>query len=84
METEVKEIIKLNNIEKIYSFNKIVKEFQTDIDIGNKNNPRHRIDAKSIMGIFALDLSSELEVVLTNGDNEAEKNEFLDKMKQFS
>lgn len=83
METEVKETIKLNSIEKIYKLNNIAKDFKTDIDLCSKNNPRHKIDAKSIMGIFALDLSDELEVILTNGSDEVEKNEFINAMKQF-
>ena len=82
LETQV--IIKLNSIHKIYSFNNAAKVFTTEIDLSSKNNPRHRVDAKSIMGIFTLDLSAELIVTLTNGIEETEKDRFILAIAQFS
>lgn len=81
MQTKV--IIKLKEITDIYQFVDVVKEFSADIDVASCSNLKHVVDAKSVMGIFALDLSNELEVTLCNNDDEIEKNKFISVMRQF-
>ena len=49
--------VNLNSIEKVKSFVKDLNKFENDFDLVSG---RFAIDAKSIMGIFALDLSKPL------------------------
>ena len=49
--------IKLNSVEDVQYFNAKISTLDGDFDLGCG---RYTIDAKSIMGIFSLDLSKEL------------------------
>ena len=49
--------ISLNTIEKVKSFVSIINNFDNDFDL---ISGRYVIDAKSIMGIFSLDLSKPI------------------------
>lgn len=51
--------VNLNSIEKVKSFVKDITKFENDFDLVSG---RHLVDAKSIMGIFALDLSKPLKL----------------------
>ena len=51
--------IKLDTVEKVKGFVSAVAPLDGDIDIVSE---RYVIDAKSIMGIFSLDLSKPLEL----------------------
>ena len=51
--------ISLNSIDKVKSFVNEVTKFDTDFDLVSG---RYVIDAKSIMGIFSLDLSKPIEL----------------------
>ena len=51
--------ISLNSIDKVKSFVNDLTKFDTDFDLVSG---RYVIDAKSIMGIFALNLARELAV----------------------
>ena len=51
--------VNLNSIEKVKSFVKDLNKFENDFDLVSG---RFAIDAKSIMGIFALDLSKPLHL----------------------
>ena len=51
--------VNLNSIEKVKSFVKDLNKFENDFDLVSG---RFAIDAKSIMGIFALDLSKPLQL----------------------
>ena len=51
MKTEVK--IRLSSIEDVRNFVELVRQFEGDIDLARG---RYIVDAKSIMGIFSLDL----------------------------
>ena len=55
--------IKLDTIEKVKKFVGIVDTFENDIDLIEK---RYIVDAKSVMGIFSLDLTNPLEVIIRN------------------
>ena len=62
----------LNSIDKVKAFVNDITKFDTDFDLVSG---RYVIDAKSIMGIFSLDLSTEcypghgLRTVLKNEEN---------------
>ncbi len=51
--------ISLNSIDKVKAFVNDVTKFDTDFDLVSG---RYVIDAKSIMGIFSLDLSKPIEL----------------------
>ena len=58
--------ISLNSIDKVKSFVNDITKFDVDIDLVSG---RYVIDAKSIMGIFSLDLSKPIELNI-HADNE--------------
>ena len=74
-----KVVVNLNEIKKVNWFVQEVTSFESDIDLVSG---RYVIDAKSIMGIFSLDLSKPIEVVI-DSDNEAEINRFAEVMKKY-
>ena len=60
--------ISLNSIDKVKSFVNDITKFDVDFDLVSG---RYVIDAKSIMGIFSLDLSKPIEVN-SHADNEVD------------
>ena len=58
--------ISLNSIDKVKSFVNDITKFNNDFDLFSG---RYVIDAKSIMGIFSLDLSKPIDL-----NNHAEEN----------
>ena len=61
-------IIKLPSVKEVKDFVSAVSSCGCDIDIASD---RYIIDAKSIMGIFSLDLSKPLELrIITEDENE--------------
>ena len=57
----------IDSIGKVKDFVNIISKFDTDFDMVSG---RYVIDAKSIMGIFSLDLSSPIDLVVhTQGEN---------------
>ena len=68
--------ISLNSIDKVKAFVNDVTNFNTDFDLVSG---RYVIDAKSIMGIFSLDLSKELTLNI-HSDACAD---FLDAIKKY-
>ena len=65
--------ISLNSIDKVKSFVNAITQFEFDSDL---ISGRYVIDAKSIMGIFSLDLSKELKMI-AHTDDTAELEEAL-------
>ncbi len=51
--------ISLNSIDKVKSFVNEITKFESDFDLVSG---RYVIDAKSIMGIFSLDLSKSIDL----------------------
>lgn len=51
--------ILIDNVTKIKEFNKLTLEFPCDIDV---ISGRYIIDAKSLMGLFSVDLSKPVEI----------------------
>ncbi len=58
--------ISLNSIDKVKSFVNDVTKFDTDFDL---ISGRYVIDAKSIMGIFSLDLSKPIDLNIHDDDD---------------
>ena len=53
--------IKLDTIDKVKKFTSIVDTFENEIDLISN---RYIVDAKSVMGIFSLDLANPLKVII--------------------
>ena len=58
--------ISLNSIDKVKSFVNDISKFNNDFDL---ISGRYVIDAKSIMGIFSLDLSKPIDLSIHAGDD---------------
>ncbi|MBQ7834406.1 MAG: HPr family phosphocarrier protein [Ruminiclostridium sp.] len=63
--------VKITTIDDVKNFVSTVMRFEYDIDLVSG---RYAIDAKSIMGIFSIDLSKELKLVAHTNDAEELKN----------
>ena len=59
--------VSLNSIDKVKSFVNDVTKFDADFDLVSG---RYVIDAKSIMGIFSLDLSAPIDLNIHSADGE--------------
>ena len=70
--------ISLNSIDKVKSFVNDITKFNNDFDLVSG---RYVIDAKSIMGIFSLDLSKPIELNIHASDSNLE--EILEKLKDY-
>lgn len=60
--------ISLNSIEKVKTFVNLINRFDYDFDLVSG---RYVIDAKSIMGIFSLDLSKPITLNIHADDEKA-------------
>ncbi len=60
--------VSLNSIDKVKSFVNEINRFDIDFDLVSG---RYVIDAKSIMGIFSLDLSKPIDLNIHADDEEA-------------
>ena len=69
--------ISLNAIDKVKSFVNDLSQFNVDFDLVSG---RYVIDAKSIMGIFSLDLSKPIDLNI-HADNNAD--EILEKLTPY-
>ena len=58
--------ISLNSIGKVKSFVNAISQFEYDFDL---MSGRYVIDAKSIMGIFSLDLSKPIDLTIHADEN---------------
>ncbi len=67
--------ISLNSIDKVKSFVNTVTQFDYDFDL---ISGRYTIDAKSIMGIFSLDLSKPIDLAIHVENEEADILKALD------
>ena len=66
--------ISLNSIDKVKSFVNTVSQYDYDFDL---ISGRYVIDAKSIMGIFSLDLSKPIDLTIYTDTNVDEVLEAL-------
>ena len=69
--------ISLNSIDKVKAFVNDITKFDSDFDLVSG---RYVIDAKSIMGIFSLDLSKPIAL---NIHSEDDVNAILDVLKPY-
>ena len=69
--------ISLNSIDKVKSFVNSITQFDFDFDL---ISGRYVIDAKSIMGIFSLDLSKPIELAI---HSEAHLEEIMDVLRPY-
>ncbi len=69
--------ISLNSIDKVKAFVNDITKFDNDFDLVSG---RYVIDAKSIMGIFSLDLSKPIDLSIHAEDN---LNEILETLKPY-
>ena len=69
--------ISLNSIDKVKAFVNDTTKFDSDFDLVSG---RYVIDAKSIMGIFSLDLSKPIDL---NIHSEDDVNAILDVLKPY-
>ena len=68
--------VMLDSINAVKKFVSIVSMYEFDVDLVSG---RYAVDAKSIMGIFSLDLSSPIELVAHTDD----ASKFFDEIKEF-
>ena len=68
--------INLGSIDKVKSFVNDIKKFDSDFDLVSG---RYVIDAKSIMGIFSLDLSKPINLNIHGDEDNAEIMEVIKK-----
>jgi len=68
--------ILLKSIDDVKDFVNTVSKYSFDVDL---TSGRYVVDAKSIMGIFSLDLSSAIKVDIHSDDCE----EFLGSLKKY-
>ena len=66
--------ISLNSVDKVKSFVNEITKYDYDFDLVSG---RYVIDAKSIMGIFSLDLSKPIDLNIHADDNVEEIMEML-------
>lgn len=59
--------VNLNSIDKVKEFVNILNTFDGDFDL---ITDRYVVDAKSIMGIFSLDISKDIELAIHNPSDE--------------
>lgn len=69
--------ISLNSIDKVKAFVNDVTKYESDFDLVSG---RYVIDAKSIMGIFSLDLSKPIDLNIHAEDN---IDKILDMLKPY-
>ncbi|MBQ2966859.1 MAG: HPr family phosphocarrier protein [Clostridia bacterium] len=68
--------IMLNSINDVKNFVNAVNKYDFDVDL---TSGRYVVDAKSIMGIFSLDLSKPIKVEVFTDEPDA----FMEEMKDF-
>ena len=69
--------ISLNSIDKVKSFVNAITQYECDFDL---ISGRYVIDAKSIMGIFSLDLSKPIDLAI---HAEANVDEIMETLKPY-
>ena len=69
--------ISLNSVDKVKTFVNTISSLEGDFDLSSN---RYVVDAKSIMGIFSLDLSKPLRLDIHEHSN---IDQILDKLSEF-
>ncbi|MBQ0126288.1 MAG: HPr family phosphocarrier protein [Clostridiales bacterium] len=68
--------IRLSSIESVRNFVDVVRKYNMDIDL---SSGRYLVDAKSIMGIFSLDLMNPIKLTAHSDDC----TELFDELKEY-
>lgn len=71
--------VNLNDSTLIKAFVNIINKYPFDLDL---RSGKYLVDAKSILGIFSLDLSKPLELEI-HSDDAVEIDKFLEEIKNF-
>ena len=71
--------VMLNSIDKVKQFVNVTSKVDGDVFL---QSGRYIIDAKSIMGIFSIDLTKPLEMSFEKCSDE-ERNKYLEKIQEF-
>lgn len=71
-------MVNLNSIDDVKEFVALANKCAFDIDL---LSGRYAVDAKSIMGIFSLDLTKTLKMAIHSDG--ADADDFLDEIKNF-
>jgi phosphocarrier protein HPr len=66
--------VTLNSVEKVSAFVNLVSKVEDDIDLVSG---RYVVDAKSILGIFSLDLSKPIKVEFNGSKNQGDIKKML-------
>ena len=69
----VKRKVRIENMKDVDTFNKLCSKFDCDMDL---LSGKYYVNAKSIMGIFSLDLEMPLELVADMEDEKIVDNVF--------
>lgn len=69
--------VSLNSIDKVKIFVNLIAKYDSDFDL---ISGRYVIDAKSIMGIFSLDLSKPIELTI---HDDSVVDEVMDSLQKF-
>ncbi|MBD5103490.1 MAG: HPr family phosphocarrier protein [Ruminococcaceae bacterium] len=72
--------IKLATIDDVKNFVSITTTFNCEVDVVSN---RYVVDAKSIMGLFSLDLTKPLTLKINSSD-EAVKKQIMERLNQFA
>ena len=67
--------VKFDDVEHVRNFLNVIEKFETDFDLGSG---RRIVDAKSVLGVFALDLTKPQRLRF-----ESEDQEIFEKLKPF-
>ncbi|SHF62704.1 PTS HPr component phosphorylation site [Caldanaerobius fijiensis DSM 17918] len=71
--------VDLHSIDRVKEFVEITSKYPFELDL---ISGRYVVDAKSIMGIFSLNLSKPIELVI-HSDDEAEVAKFMEEIKEY-
>lgn len=72
--------VQLNTIKDVCDFNACVMSFKFGVDLVSG---RYTVDAKSLMGIYSLDLSKAITVEVSEAISDADKNALKTALKPF-
>lgn len=76
----IKKIITLEGINDVKKFVNVVSKYEFDVDL---LSGRYAVDAKSIMGIFSLDLTKPIEMEIHAEEDDESAQNFLEEIKDY-
>ena len=79
MEANTTEVTVKLDLGNVKNFVRVARSFESDVDL---LSDRAVVDAKSILGVYALNISENLTTRIIS-DNQEECNRFITEMKQF-